>query len=142
MESGARVREYTAGDHIRLDLTITHAIELDLRRVLATFQREEGEHDPGEGKGPDSIELTAPYIRREELKLQPTTTDRTTRSHAVLTGQLPVNTAPGEYRCRRVVARYEVNRQIAFDLEETPDIRFRVIEASVAKPRVTHAQFL
>ena len=141
MESGARMREYTAGDHIHLDLTITHAIELDLRRVIATFPREEGEHDPG-GNGPDSIELTAPYIRREEVKPQPTTTDRTTKSHAILTGQLPVNTAKGEYRCRRVVARYEVNRQIAFDLEETPDIRFRVIEASVTKPRVTHAQFL
>ena len=141
MESGARMREYTAGDHIHLDLTITHAIELDLRRVIATFQREEGEHDPG-GNGPDSIELTAPYIRREEVKPQPTTTDRTTKSHAILTGQLPVNTAKGEYRCRRVVARYEVNRQIAFDLEGTPDIRFRVIEASVTKPRVTHAQFL
>ncbi len=140
MESGARMREYTAGDHIHLDLTITHAIELDLRRVIATFQREEGEHDPG-GNGPNSIELTAPYIRREEVKLQPTT-DRTTKSHAILTGQLPVHTAKGEYRCRRVVARYEVNRQIAFDLEETPDIRFRVIEASVTKPRVTHAQFL
>jgi hypothetical protein len=44
-----------------------------------------------------------------------------------------VNTVLGEYRCRRVVARYEINRQIAFDLEETPDIRFRVVEASVAK---------
>ncbi len=81
MESGARVREYTAGDHIHLDLTITHAIELDLRRVIATFQREEGEHDPGRN-GPNSIELTAPYIRREEVKLQPTT-DRTTKSHAI-----------------------------------------------------------
>ncbi len=141
MESDAVVPEYTAGDNIRLDLTVTHAIELDLRRVIATFQREEGEHDPG-GNVPDSIELTAPYIRREEVKLQPTTAERTTKSHAILTGQLPVNTAAGEYRCRRVVARYEVNRQIAFDLEETPDIRFRVIEASVTKPRVTHAQFL
>jgi hypothetical protein len=142
LESDAVVPEYTAGDNIRLDLTVTHAIELDLQRVTATFRREEGDHGTETGNGPNSIELRAPTIRREELRQQPTATDRTTESHVILTGKVRRNVVPGEYRCRRVVARYERNRRVAFDLEETPDIRFRVIEASVTKPRVTHAQFL
>jgi hypothetical protein len=141
LESDAVVPEYTAGDNIRLDLAVTHAIELDLQRVIATFRREEGDHDTGTGNGPNSIELRAPTILREEHRKQPTATDRTSESHVILTGKVRRNVAPGEYRCRRVVARYEKNRRVAFDLEETPDIRFRVVGAPVAKPRVTAARF-
>jgi len=143
MHNEVGVREYTTGGHIRWNLTIAHAIDLNLQKIVATFEREvDDELDSGEGSHQARIVLIATDPRREELKLHPTTAARETKSAAVLEDRVRANTVPREYRCRRVVGHYGPGRQIDFDLEETPDIRFRVVEAPVAKPRITGSEFL
>jgi hypothetical protein len=132
MDNQAGLREYTAGDEIRWQLTVTHDPEMVLRRVRAVFEQQDRESATAEAREANRIELGS---------TTPLTKDDST-SHGILEGRVLADNALGEYTCLYVEATYERRRISRFDPESTRDIRFRVVEAPVPKPRVTLSEFL
>jgi hypothetical protein len=63
-------------------------------------------------------------------------------SFVMLEGALTAEKVLGEYRCSRMVAHYRGGRQIPFDLGQSPEMRFRVVEEPVGSPKVTSVEFL
>jgi hypothetical protein len=151
MDDEEGVREYTAGDEIRWQLTVTHDPGMYLRRVRAIFEHQDSENastESTEAREPNRIELGVAFLPREDSVLQPTTTPAETTSRGVLQGRVLADDALGECTCLYVEAIYDVEatyssgKPIRFDPESTRDIRFRVVEATVSKPKVRRSEFL
>jgi hypothetical protein len=134
----SEVREYSAGEEILVRLTVDHRFEL--RPVAAVFEHGGFAHAAREGHGEDYlIVLTGSEILQQ--RRLPSAPPQIT-STVVLRGQLTPDKAIGEYRCTRIEAEYRGGRQIPFDLEETPEIRFRVVEDTVSNPKVTRWEYI
>jgi len=57
-------------------------------------------------------------------------------------GTLTAEKVLGEYRCGRMMAHYKGGRQIPFDLGQSPEMHFRVVEEPVGSPKVTSVEFV
>jgi hypothetical protein len=142
MNQGSETKQYARGDDVRIQLKAVHDQGLDLRNVIATFEREGHRQDAAAGHEIERIELTTPNLKREELRLQPTGTPRDTSSHGVLSGRVPANAALGAYRLRSIEGVHGSGAPIRFSLEEYPEFWFQVVESAFAQPRVTDLKFI
>jgi hypothetical protein len=142
MDQGPEIQEYSAGDQVRMRLTVVHEQSLDLGRVAAAFEREGRKQEAADGREAERIELTTRRgLQREELRLQPGGTPMETQSHGSLSGRVPPEAALGEYRLRSIEGDYGSGGRISFDLRELSALRFRVVEPPFAQPRVTELKF-
>jgi hypothetical protein len=89
MDNQERMREeYTVGEEIRWQLTVTHSQGMELRKVKAVFGHQAGGSAPTEGRELGRSELTSSLLQRAEVKLQPTSVPSETTSRGVLRGRV------------------------------------------------------
>jgi len=141
VNQGSEVREYVPGDRIEVELTVEH--DFKLKGVAARFEHEEATPD-----SPDSyrIDLKTPTSggrRRAHPPIIQQTERHSTppgaTSRVTLETKVDREQTPGEYRCTRVQTRGPGGSPISF--EQVPDIRFRVVEEPVERPRVVGVEF-
>ena len=138
MDQESDVQEYSAGDSVRIRLQVEH--EFEFSSLEAVFEHEN--FDPTiEGRGEETHAITLVGRNTEQLVridgVPPTIT-----SFVMVEGSLTAEKVVGEYRCGRIMAHYKGGRQIPFDLGQSPDMRFRVVEEPVGSPKVTSVEFL
>ncbi len=138
MDQEPEIRRYKAGDELRIRLTVEH--EFEFPSVIAVFQHES--FDPtieGRGEQTHAITLRGRDVR-QSFRLEAIPAVIT--SYVALSGKVTAEKVVGEYRCRRLEADYRGGRLIPFDLGESPDLRFQVVEEPVQSPKVTEVEFL
>ncbi len=138
MDRGTEMQEYSAGDSVRIRLQVEH--EFEFSSLEAVFEHEN--FDPTiEGRGEETHALTLVGRNTEQLAridgVPPTIT-----SFVMVEGTLTAEKVLGEYRCGRMMAHYKGGRQIPFDLGQSPEMRFRVVEDPVGSPKVTSVEFV
>jgi hypothetical protein len=138
MNQGSDIREYSAGDSVRIRLQVEH--EFEFSTLEAVFEHEN--FDPTiEGRGEETHAVTLVGQNTEQLVridgVPPAIT-----SYVMAEGNLTAEKVVGEYRCGRMVAHYKGGRQIPFDLGRSPEMRFRVVEEPVGSPKVTSVEFV
>jgi hypothetical protein len=138
MNQGSDIREYSAGDSVRIRLQVEH--EFEFSTLEAVFEHEN--FDPTiEGRGEETHAITLVGQNTEQLVridgVPPAIT-----SYVMAEGNLTAEKVVGEYRCGRMVAHYKGGRQIPFDLGRSPEMRFRVVEEPVGSPKVTSVEFV
>ncbi len=127
MQHGDVIREYAAGDEIRIKLRVEHAFRL--RDVTARLE------------GPDGrthIELLGRQIQKVSVvdRLDGTT------SEVTLSTEVTADNMLGVYRLVNIESDYRGGRRIEFDLGDSLDVRVRVVEEPVERPNVTKAEVL
>jgi hypothetical protein len=138
MNQGSDIREYSAGESVRIRLQVEH--EFEFSTLEAVFEHEN--FDPTiEGRGEETHAITLVGQNTEQLVridgVPPTIT-----SFVMAEGSLTAEKVVGEYRCGSMVAHYKGGRQIPFDLGQSPEMRFRVVEEPVGSPKVTSVEFV
>ncbi len=138
MERGSGIQEYSAGDSVRIRLQVEH--EFEFLSLEAVFEHEN--FDPTiEGRDEETHAIMLVGRNTEQLVridgVPPTIT-----SFVLVEGNLTAEKNVGEYRCGRMVAHYRGGRQIPFDLGQSPEMRFRVVEDPVGSPKVTSVEFV
>jgi hypothetical protein len=138
MERGSGIQEYSAGDSVRIRLQVEH--EFEFLSLEAVFEHEN--FDPTiEGRDEETHAIMLVGRNTEQLVridgVPPTIT-----SFVLVEGTLTAEKVVGEYRCGSMVAHYKGGRQIPFDLGQSPEMRFRVVEDPVGSPKVTSVEFV
>ena len=138
MNQESDIQEYSAGDSVRIRLQVEH--EFEFSSLEAVFEHEN--FDPTiEGRGGETHAITLEGRNTEQLVridgVPPAIT-----SFVMVEGSLTAEKVVGEYRCGRIMAHYKGGRQIPFDLGQSPDMRFRVVEEPVGSPKVTSVEFV
>ena len=138
MNRESNIQEYSAGDSVRIRLQVEH--EFEFSSLEAVFEHESFDATI-EGRGEDSHAVTLVGRNTEQLVkidgVPPTIT-----SFVMVEGTLTAEKVLGEYRCGRMMAHYKGGRQIPFDLGQSPEMRFRVVEDPVGSPKVTSVEFV
>ena len=138
MNQESNIQEYSAGDSVRIRLQVEH--EFEFSSLEAVFEHESLDATI-EGRGEDSHAVTLVGRNTEQLVridgVPPTIT-----SFVMVEGTLTAEKVLGEYRCGRMMAHYKGGRRIPFDLGQSPEMRFCVVEDPVGSPKVTSVEFV
>ena len=138
MDRESDVQKYSAGDSVRIRLQVEH--EFEFSSLEAVFEHEN--FDPTiEDRGEETHAITLVGRNTEQL-VRIDGVPPTIKSFVMVEGGLTAEKVVGEYRCGRMVANYKGGREIPFDLDQSPEMRFRVVEEPVGSPKVTSVEFV